>query len=94
KPNLEDLINQVDKGVYVLEVMGMHTANPVSGDFSVGISGIYIEKGELKYPVKEAVYSGNVIELFKNIKALANDLQFFGNIGSPTLLVEGADISG
>ncbi|MEN2993901.1 MAG: metallopeptidase TldD-related protein [Thermodesulfovibrio sp.] len=94
KLNLEDLIKQVDRGIYVVEVMGMHTANPVSGDFSVGVSGIYIEKGELKYPVKEVVYSGNVIELFKNIKALANDLKFFGNIGSPTLLVEGADISG
>lgn len=74
--------------------MGMHTANPVSGDFSVGVSGIYIENGELKHPVKEVIYSGNVIELFKNIRALANDLKFFGNTGSPTLLVEGADISG
>ncbi|WP_051345868.1 TldD/PmbA family protein [Thermodesulfovibrio yellowstonii] len=94
KPSPEDLIKQVDKGIYVVEVMGMHTANPVSGDFSVGVSGIYIENGELKHPVKEVIYSGNVIELFKNIRALANDLKFFGNTGSPTLLVEGADISG
>ncbi|MGB9711039.1 MAG: TldD/PmbA family protein [Thermodesulfovibrio sp.] len=92
--SVEDLIKQVDRGIYILEVMGMHTANPVSGDFSVGISGIYIENGELKYPVKEAVYSGNIQELFKNIKAAGNDLKFFGNIGSPTLLIEGADISG
>ncbi len=92
--SLEDLIKQVDKGIYIVEVMGMHTANPVSGDFSVGVSGIYIENGELKHSVKEAVYSGNVIELFKNIRALGNDLKFFGNTASPTLLVEGADISG
>lgn len=91
---IEDIIKEVDRGIYILEVMGMHTANPVSGEFSVGISGIYIENGELKHPVKEAVYSGNVMELFKNIKAVGNDLKFFGNIGSPTLLVEGADISG
>ena len=45
----EEMIKIVDKGVYIIEVMGMHTANPVSGDFSVGISGIYIEKGEFKY---------------------------------------------
>lgn len=90
----EEIIKVVDKGVYIIEVMGMHTANPVSGDFSVGISGIYIEKGEFKYPVKETVISGNILEVFKNIKAVGNDLNFFGNIGSPTLLVEGIDISG
>jgi PmbA protein len=74
--------------------MGMHTANPVSGDFSVGIAGVYIEKGELKYPVKEAIISGNVSQIFKNIKALGQDLTFYRNIGTPTLLVEGIDISG
>lgn len=94
KLNPEDLIKQVEKGVYIIEVMGMHTANPVSGDFSVGISGIYIEKGEKKHPVKEVVVSGNVLEVFKNIKAVGNDMKFFGNIGSPTLFVEGIDISG
>lgn len=92
--SVEDLIKQVDRGIYVIEVMGMHTANPVSGDFSVGISGVYIEKGELKYPVKEVVCSGNIVELFKNVKATGDDLEFFGNTGSPTLLVEGVDISG
>ncbi len=45
----------------------MHTANPVTGDFSVGIAGIYIEKGELKHPVKEAVISGNILNLFNNL---------------------------
>lgn len=94
KLNPEDLIKQVERGVYVIEVMGMHTANPVSGDFSVGISGVYIENGQMKHSVKETVISGNVMEVFKNIKAAGNDMRFFGNIGSPTLLVEGVDISG
>lgn len=94
KKDPKDLIKQVEKGVYIVEVMGMHTANPVSGDFSVGVSGLYIEKGELKFPVKETIISGNVVELFKNIQALGDDLKFFGNIGSPTLFVEGIDISG
>jgi len=94
KLNPEDLIKLVERGIYIIEVMGIHTANPVSGDFSVGISGIYIEKGEMKYPVKEAVISGNVVQIFQNIRAVGNDIKFFGNIGSPTLLVEGVDISG
>lgn len=94
KMPLESLIKKVYRGVYVIEVMGMHTANPVTGDFSVGIAGIYIEKGELKHPVKEAVISGNIINLFNNILATDEDLKFYGHIGSATLLVEGIDISG
>ncbi len=94
KYSFNELLNVIDRGVYVLDVMGMHTANPVSGDFSVGIAGVYVEKGEIKYPVKEVVISGNIAEFFKNIKATGNDLTFYGNIGSPTLLVDGADISG
>lgn len=94
KLTFDELIKNVDKGIYVLEVMGMHTANPISGDFSVGVSGIYIENGELKHPVKEVVVSGGLIEMFKNIKAVGNDLTFVGNTGAPTLLVEGIDFSG
>jgi len=94
KLSRDELIRKVQKGVYIFEVMGMHTANPVSGDFSVGISGVYIENGQMKYPVREVVISGNVRELFQNTVALGNDLTFFGNFGSPTLLVGGIDISG
>lgn len=91
---LQEMVKEIDRGIYILEVMGMHTANPVTGDFSVGVSGILIERGELKHPVKEVVFSGNVGDLFKNIRALGDDLTFFGNVGSPTLLVEGGDFSG
>jgi len=94
KLSRDELVRKVQKGVYIVEVMGMHTANPVSGDFSVGISGVYIEDGQMKYPVREVVISGNVRELFQNTVALGNDLTFFGNFGSPTLLVGGIDISG
>lgn len=94
KYSFKDLLNFIDEGVYVLDVMGMHTANPVSGDLSVGIAGVYVEKGEIKYPVKEAVISGNIGDVFKNIIAVGDDLTFYGNIGIPTLLVEGLDISG
>lgn len=94
KYHLEDMVKLIDKGIYILEVMGMHTANPVSGDFSVGVSGILVEKGELKHPVKEVVFSGNIGDLFQRIRALGDDLTFLGNIGSPTLLIEGGDFSG
>ncbi|MDP3296837.1 MAG: TldD/PmbA family protein [Thermodesulfovibrionia bacterium] len=87
------LVKSVSKGILVLEAMGVHTANPISGDFSVGISGLWIENGEIKYPIKEAVMSGNVLELFKRIERVGSDLKFYGKIGSPSLLIGEMDIS-
>ncbi|MCX8030740.1 MAG: TldD/PmbA family protein [Thermodesulfovibrionales bacterium] len=92
--SFNNMLKIVDKGVYVLETMGMHTANPISGEFSVGISGLYIENGELKQPVKEAIISGNIIDLFKKIVVIGDDLRFYGNLGSPSLLIADIDISG
>ncbi len=88
-----ELIKSISKGILVLETMGMHTANPISGDFSIGISGLWIENGEIAYPVKEAIISGNILELFKNVEAVGEDLKFYGNIGSPSLLIGGMDVS-
>ncbi|MEW6118002.1 MAG: TldD/PmbA family protein [Nitrospirota bacterium] len=92
--DFSSLLKTIDRGLYVIETMGMHTANPISGEFSVGASGLWIEKGEIAYPVKEAVISGNILDLFKNISKVGDDLRFYGNIGSSSLLIEGVDISG
>lgn len=89
----DDLKHTLNKGILILNAMGVHTANPISGDFSVGISGLWIEKGEVLYPVKEAVISGNILDLFKNIEALGKDITYYGNIGSPSLLIGDMDIS-
>lgn len=91
--NLKELFNLVNKGLYITEAIGVHTANPISGEFSVGVSGLWIENGEIKFPVKEAVISGNVLEFFGKIEALGDDLRFHGNIGSPSLLIGPTDIS-
>jgi PmbA protein len=90
---LKEIFKSVDKCLYVTEAMGVHTANPVSGEFSIGISGLWIEKGEIAFPVKEAVISGNVLSLFDNIEAVGDDLIFFGSIGTPSLLFGPTDIS-
>ena len=55
KSSEDDLIKSLPKGIRILAAMGVHSANPVSGDFSVGISGQWIENGEILYPIKEAV---------------------------------------
>jgi PmbA protein len=87
------LVRSLNRGILILNAMGVHTANPISGDFSIGISGIWIENGEAVYPVKEAVISGNILEMFKKVEAVGNDLKFYGSIGSPSLLIGDMDIS-
>jgi PmbA protein len=88
-----DIFRTVDKCLYVTEAMGVHTANPITGEFSIGVSGLWIEKGEISFPVKEAVISGNLLSFFENIEAVGDDLRFFGNVGAPSLLFAPTDIS-
>ena len=88
-----DLVKSLSKGIVVLGAMGIHTANTISGDFSIGISGLWVENGEVAYPVKEAIISGNVLDLFKKVEAIGNDLKFYGSTGSPSLLIGEMDIS-
>jgi len=90
----QELIREVPDGLYVLEVMGMHTANPISGDFSVGAKGVWIENGVLARPVRGIVIAGNVIELLKKVDAVANDLRFFGSRGAATFRVSELTVSG
>lgn len=90
----DELVKSIDKGIYVIETMGMHTANPISGEFSVGVSGLIINAGKLGSPVKELVISGNITDLFRNIVLVGADLRFYGTIGSSSLLIENFDISG
>lgn len=89
-----ELINAEPEILYVLDVMGMHTANPVTGDFSLGVSGIWIEKGKPAFPVREVMIAGNVIDLFDKVIAVGDDLRFYGNTGSPHILFRDVDISG
>jgi len=90
----EELISFIERGVLVTDAMGVHTANPVSGDFSIGISGLYIEGGKIRFPFKEAVLSGNIIDLLNNIEGIGNDPVLYGRVSSPCLLVKDLDISG
>jgi PmbA protein len=90
----EELVREVSNGLYVLEVMGMHTANPISGDFSIGAKGVWIENGVLSRPVRGIVIAGNVIELLKQVDAVASDLRFFGSRGAATFRVTGLTVSG
>ena len=91
---VEKLLSQIKSGIYVTEVMGMHTANPISGDFSVGVAGLLIENGELTSPVRGMAIGGNILDFLANVDGVGNDLKFFGGRGSPTLRVAEITISG
>jgi PmbA protein len=71
-----------------------HGVNLVTGDYSVGASGVWIENGELAYPVEEITIAGNLKEMYKNIAAIGNDLIFRGASAAPTIRVEGMTIAG
>ncbi|KJS22441.1 MAG: peptidase C69 [Clostridiaceae bacterium BRH_c20a] len=90
----EQIIKEIDTGLYVTDVMGMHTANPISGDFSLGASGIWIENGELTKPVRGIAIAGNLQELLGNIAGVCNDLTFFVGKGAPTIKINNISISG
>ncbi|MEG6522565.1 TldD/PmbA family protein [Desulfotomaculum sp. 1211_IL3151] len=90
----EQMIKEVNNGLYVTEVMGMHTANPISGDFSLGASGIWIENGQLTRPVRGVAIAGNIMELLGSVDAVGNDLEFFGGKGAPSLRVASMSLSG
>ncbi len=89
-----ELIASTPRGLYVSEIMGVHTANPISGDFSVGATGFWIEKGRKAYPVREITIAGNVLDLMKNVDAVGNDLRFSGRTGSPSLRIKELSIGG
>lgn len=90
----EDILSALDRGLFVTDAMGVHTANPISGDFSIGVSGLWVEGGIIKHPIKEAVITGNILELFSNVEMADKDFRFYGNIGSPGILIKTLDISG
>ncbi len=92
--SLTDLFKRMDKGFYITDVMGMHMADEISGDFSVGAQGFYIEGGEKKFPVKNMAIAGNIHELMKNIVAIGNDRRIYSNMDCPSIMFKNISISG
>ncbi|KUK13276.1 MAG: Peptidase U62, modulator of DNA gyrase, partial [bacterium 42_11] len=90
----EEILKNVNKGLYILEVMGLHTVNLISGDFSLGVSGIWIENGEFAFPVKGVTIAGNLLEFFNRLEEVGKDLTFFGTVGGVTLVVSDVMVGG
>jgi PmbA protein len=77
----------------VTDIMGLHTADPISGEFSIGVNGFLFEKGAELFPVREAAIAGNIYEMFSRVLAVGNDVRGFGRVSAPSLLVDAMDIS-
>jgi PmbA protein len=91
--NLEEMIKSVDKGFLVTELIGFGI-NSVTGDYSRGASGLWIENGEIAYPVEEITVAGNLKDIFRNISSVGNDVDTRRSTRCGSILVDGLTIAG
>jgi PmbA protein len=89
----QEIIAGIKDGLFVTEFLGFGV-NLVTGDFSRGASGLWIQNGELTFPVEEITVAGNLKDMFFNISEIGNDLEFRSSIASPTLRIDGMTVAG
>ncbi|MSP42462.1 MAG: TldD/PmbA family protein [Alphaproteobacteria bacterium] len=87
-----ELISSLKKGLFITEMIGMGV-NPVTGDYSRGATGFWIEDGQFTYPVSEITVAGNLLDMFLHLTP-GDDLQFRYGTDAPTLMIEGMTIAG
>ena len=89
----EEIIRSVDRGLYVTEMIGFGV-NLVNGDYSRGTVGLWIEKGELVYPVEEITIAGNLKAMLHDIEMIGNDLEWRSSIAAPTIKIRRMTVAG
>ena len=88
-----DMLASIERGLLVTELMGQGV-NGVTGDYSRGAAGYWVEQGEIVYPVAEVTIAGNLKEMYQRIIALGDDVDYRGNIRSPSVLIEAMTLAG
>ncbi len=94
KSSAQDVRHVLSDGPVITELMGLHTVNPVSGEFSLGARGYMIKSGKFSAPCKGITVSGNLFSLFNDIERAGTDHILYGNILTPSLLIRSLKISG
>lgn len=90
-----DVIAETKKGIYVNTVIGAHTANEISGDFSIeGRNAFLVENGEISKPIKSVMISGNIFEMLKNIDGAGKDIRSVGGIITPSIRISEMSVIG
>ncbi|MFQ5415821.1 MAG: TldD/PmbA family protein [Myxococcota bacterium] len=93
KGDLDDIVAGTDRGLLVTELIGMGF-NPVSGDYSRGAAGLWIEGGEITHPVEEVTIAGNLADMLADIDAVGSDLIWLGRIASPSVRIARMTLAG
>ncbi len=93
KNDFQAMLNQLGTGLLVTELMGQGVTM-MTGNYSRGAAGFWVENGEIQYPVEEITIAGNLKDMFKNIVAVGNDVDYRGNIRSGSILIERMSIAG
>lgn len=91
--SLAEMIAQTSRGLLVTELIGMGF-NPVTGDYSRGAAGLWIEKGEIAYPVEEITIASNLATLLSSVDAIASELHWLGRIAAPEFRVAKMTVAG
>ena len=91
--NLNQLIKKMQKGLLVTELIG-HGVNTVTGDYSRGAVGYWVEDGEIQYPVDEITIAGNLKDMYQKIVEIGSDLDHRSNIITPSLLIDNMMVAG
>lgn len=93
KLNRRELLKQMGTGLFVTELIGFGV-NTVTGDYSRGAAGFWVENGEIAYPVEEITIAGNMRDMFRSIAAVGNDVDARGNIRTGSILIDNLTIAG
>jgi PmbA protein len=93
KKSPQEIIAATPRGLYVTELIGQGF-NPVTGDYSRGAAGMWIENGELAYPVEEITIAGNLAQMLRDVDAIGNDLVWLGATAAPTLRIARMTVAG
>ena len=91
--DLESLLRAMNRGLFITDLIGFGI-NQVTGDYSRGASGFWVENGEIQYPVEEITVAGNLVDMYRQIIAIGNDVDTRGNIQTGSVLIENMIVAG
>jgi PmbA protein len=93
--SFDELLRRADGGVLIQDVSGVHSgANPISGEFSVGATGLRISAGALGEPLREMTIASTLPEMLRGVAAVGDDLRFFSSVGTPSILIAEMTLAG
>jgi len=90
----DEMLNSAKNVFLIHDVMGLHMADPMTGEFSLGASGFFYENGKLVHPVRGVTIAGQLNQLFQKITSVGSDLRWYGHLGCPSLLISDLTIAG